>query len=376
VNSVLDLDQVLGIILNSATELLEGSSGSVMLFENVEEMRVVCELGNAAARGATVRIGDGIAGQVALLREPMLITGTIDRDPRAVPVTTAMCVPLVNRDEVLGVLNVNGTNERRFTEYDLRALTLFAEHASIAIANARLYEAELEHVAELVELDRMKSEFVATVSHELRTPLTSILGCTRTMQRRQLAPEVTDEFLQMIERQGTRLLHLIEDILDVQRTTAAVEPPPCGPVALDIVLDEVVRMQAATGRQVALRAGAGVVVLADRPSLERVFTNLVDNAFSHGGGEVEIEMEETTHDGAEATLVCVLDRGPGVPPEDAERIFDRFKRGPEAFSPGMGLGLYMVRSLVEAQGGRVWVTPRPGGGAAFRVLLPCAHAEE
>ncbi|HEX2040655.1 MAG TPA: ATP-binding protein, partial [Acidimicrobiales bacterium] len=77
-----------------------------------------------------------------------------------------------------------------------------------------------------------------------------------------------------------------------------------------------------------------------------------------------------------AALVCVLDRGPGVAPEDAERIFDRFKRGPEAFSPGMGLGLYMVRSLVEAQGGRVWVTPRQGGGAAFRVLLPCAHVEE
>jgi signal transduction histidine kinase len=286
-----------------------------------------------------------------------------------------MCVPLVNRGEVLGVLNVNGSAERRFTEYDLRALTLFADHASIAIANARLYEAELEHVAELVELDTMKSEFVATVSHELRTPLTSILGCARTMQRRELAPEVTTEFLQMMERQGTRLLHLIEDILDVQRTTAAEKAPPCGPVPLDTVLDEVVRVQAATGRHVTLDAAPGVVVLADRPSLERVFTNLVDNAFAHGGGDVEIEMEETTHDGADAALVVVLDRGPGVAPEAAERIFDRFKRGPEAFSPGMGLGLYMVRSLVEAQGGRVWVTPRPGGGAAFRVLLPSARVE-
>lgn len=381
VNSVLDLEQVLGIILNSATELLEGSSGSVMLFDDPEEMRVVCELGNAAARDAKVRIGEGIAGQVALLQEPMLITGTVDREPpsaaelRRLPVTTAMCVPLVNRGEVLGVLNVNGSTERRFTEYDLRALTLFADHASIAIANARLYEAELEHVAELVELDTMKSEFVATVSHELRTPLTSILGCTRTMQRRPLAPEVTTEFLQMIERQGTRLLHLIEDILDVQRTTASEAPPACGPVPLDVVLDEVVRVQAATGRHVTLRATPDVVVLADRPSLERVFTNLVDNAFAHGGGEVEVEMEESTHDGAAAALVTVLDRGPGVAPEDAERIFDRFKRGPEAFSPGMGLGLYMVRSLVEAQGGRVWVTPRSDGGAAFHVLLPCAHVE-
>jgi signal transduction histidine kinase len=381
VNSVLALDQVLGIILNSATELLEGSSGSVMLFDTPEEMRVVCELGNAAARDAKVRIGEGIAGQVALLQEPMLITGSVDREPpsaeeaRRLAVTTAMCVPLVNRGEVLGVLNVNGSPERRFTEYDLRALTLFADHASISIANARLYEAELEHVAELVELDRMKSEFVATVSHELRTPLTSILGCARTMQRRQLAPEVVTEFLEMMERQGTRLLHLIEDILDVQRTTAAESPPPCGPVPLDIVLNEVVAVQAAAGRRVALQVVPGVVVLADRPSLERVFTNLVDNAFAHGGGDVEVEMEKTTHNGVEAALVRVLDRGPGVAPEDTERIFDRFKRGPEAFSPGMGLGLYMVRSLVEAQGGRVWVAPRPGGGAAFHAVLPCASAE-
>ena len=376
VNSVLDLEQVLGIILSSAADLLDGSSGSVMLVENADQLRVVCELGNPRARGAAVRLGEGIAGQVALLREPMLISGRVDRKPpssdvpRDVAVSSAMSVPLVNRDELLGVLNVNAKGDRVFTEYDLRALTLFADHAAIAIANARLYEAELEHVAELVELDRMKSEFVATVSHELRTPLTSILGCTRTMVRRELAPEVTVEFLQMIERQGTRLLHLIEDVLDVQRTSA-VEEVPCEPLDLQVVLEEVCRMQAAVGRTVSLDAVPDTVVLGDRASLERVFTNLVDNGVFHGGGDVEIEVEAVTDGGRKAALVSVLDRGPGVTAEDAERIFDRFKRGADAFSPGMGLGLYMVRSLVEAQGGRVWVTPRPGGGAAFRVLLPC-----
>lgn len=371
VNSVLDLDQVLGIILGSATELLEASSGSVMLFEREDELRVVCELGNLGARDAIVRLGEGVAGQVALLREPMLVTGSVSRETRAVPVESAMCVPLVNRGEGLGVLNVNGSAERVFTEYDLRALTLFAEQAAIAIANARLYQAERVHVAELLELDRMKSEFVATVSHELRTPLTSILGCTRTMQRRELAPEVASEFLQMIERQGKRLLRLIEDILDMQRSVNA-DAVPMAPVRLDRVLEEVERMQEAAGRVVKLHVPPEVVVLADRPSLERVFTNLVDNALTHGKGAVEIEVEETTRDGEPAAVVAVLDRGPGVAPEDSERIFDRFKRGSETFSPGMGLGLYMVRSLVEAQGGRVWVTARPGGGAAFRVLLPCA----
>jgi signal transduction histidine kinase len=367
VNSVLELEEVLGIILSSAAELLEGSSGSVMLVDEGDELRVVCELGNPVALHATVRLGEDIAGQVALLREPMLISGQVRR-----PIESAMSVPLVNRDELLGVLNVNAAGDRVFTEYDLRALTLFADHAAVAIANARLYEAERVHVAELLELDRMKSEFVATVSHELRTPLTSILGCTRTMQRRDLPPNVTSEFLQMIERQGTRLLHLIEDVLDVQRSSA-LEAVPCEPLHVGDLLEEVRRMQAASERNVTVNAMADLVVLGDRPGLERVFTNLVDNAFTHGGGEVEIEVEPVVDDGGPAALISVLDRGRGVPPDDMERIFDRFKRGADAFAPGMGLGLYMVRSLVEAQGGRVWVNARAGGGAAFRVLLPCTQ---
>lgn len=368
VNSELDLDQVLGIILSSATELLEGSSGSVMLLDG-DDLRVVSERGSPSVVDEHVRMGDGIAGQVAMLQEPMLVNGRV-ASSRRVAVESAMSVPLVNRGGLLGVLNVNGSRERVFTEHDLRALSLFADHAAVAIANARLYEAERVHVAELVELDRMKSEFMATVSHELRTPLTSIMGCTRTMQRKQLPPDVTAEFLQMIERQGHRLLQLIEDVLDVQRTDA-VDDLGVAPLDVRLLLEEVQRMQAAAGRSLALGTVPHLVVLGDRPSLERVFTNLVDNAHAHGGGDVTVEVEAVIDGTVRAALVSVLDRGPGIDPAGAEHIFERFKRGTHAYSPGMGLGLYMVRSLVEAQGGRVWVTPRDGGGAAFRVLLPC-----
>ena len=368
VNSVLDLEQVLGIILSSATELLEASSGSVMLLDG-DELRVVSERGNPHAFDDHVRMGDGIAGQVAMLQEPMLINGRVESS-RRITVENAMSVPLVNRGGLLGVLNLNGSSERLFTEHDLRALTLFADHAAVAIANARLYEAERGHVAELVELDRMKSEFIATVSHELRTPLTSIMGCTRTMQRKQLPPEVTAEFLEMIERQGDRLLKLIEDVLDVQRTDS-VDDIGVAPLDVRVLLEEVQQVQATAGRGLALGAVPHLVVLGNRAGLERVFTNLVDNAHKHGEGDVTVEVEAVVDGTTRAALVSVLDRGPGVDPDDAERIFERFKRGAEASSPGMGLGLYMVRSLVEAQGGRVWATPRDGGGAAFRVLLPC-----
>jgi signal transduction histidine kinase len=380
VNSVLALEDVLDIILSSALELLEGHSGSIMMADG-EDLEVVSEHGNAAARHARVRIGEGVAGQVAFRREPLLISGRVagssdgEAYVRDKPVVSAVCVPLINRGELLGVLNVNGSEERTFTEYDLRALSLFADHAAISIANSRLYEAERSHVAELMELDRMKSDFVATVSHELRTPLTSILGCAKTLQRRELPEKIEREFVEMIERQGTRLLHLVEDIMQVQRTVSA-DHVLCRPVDLTACLEEVVRVQESTGRRVALYAHRGLVVSGEPDALQRVFTNLIDNAFSHGGGEVEVEAVASTLDGLPVVEVAVLDRGPGIPPDNRESVFERFKRGHEAFSPGMGLGLYLVRSLAEVQGGRVWVTDRPGGGAAFRVALPMPGDEQ
>ena len=378
VNSVLALEDVMEIILRSALELLEGRSGSIMMRDH-DELEVLCEQGNTAARNARVRIGEGVAGQVAARREPVLIRGKVaagvgpDGQARAVPVQSAVCVPLVNRDELLGVLNVNGTTERPFTEYDLRALSLFAEHAAMSIANSRLYEAERDHVAQLMELDRMKSDFVATVSHELRTPLTSILGCTRTLQRKEVPTEVANEFLHMIERQGTRLLNMVEDILDMQRTVVA-ETVSCRPIDMGMLLDEVTRLQGLAGRKVALYASRGLIAMGEPDGLQRVFTNLIDNAFSHGGGEVEVEAVPATLNGHPAVEVAVLDRGPGVPADDREAVFERFKRGRDAFSPGMGLGLYLVRSLVDVMGGEVSVHDRPGGGAAFRVVLPASEA--
>lgn len=373
VNSVLALEDVLDIILSSALELLEGRSGSIMLRDD-DKLEVLCERGNAAIRGARVRIGDGVAGQVAARREPVLVSGRVASDEgRDTPVQSAVCVPLLNRGDLLGVLNVNGTAERPFTEYDLRALSLFAEHAAMAIANSRLYEAERDHVAQLMELDRLKSEFVSTVSHELRTPLTSILGCAKTLQRRELPVDVAGEFVEMIERQGTRLLHLVEDILDMQRS-AAGEDVACRPIGVNGLLEEVVRCQAVAGRRVLLYAAPDLVVMGEPDALQQVFTNLIDNAFTHGGGEVEIEAVPTHLDGAAAVEIAVLDRGPGIPDVDREAVFERFKRGHDAFSPGMGLGLYLVRSLVGAMGGHVHADERAGGGAAFRVALPAAAA--
>jgi putative methionine-R-sulfoxide reductase with GAF domain len=157
----LELDEVLYSILRSACELLDATGGSVMLVEETD-LVTVCAIGRDAAAGQRERLGEGVAGYVAIRREPVLIDG--HADPELFPglalrppyVESSMSVPLVHRAELQGVLNVNAPIGRSFTEYDLRALSVFAEQASIAVANARLYEAERAHVAALLDLRKRR----------------------------------------------------------------------------------------------------------------------------------------------------------------------------------------------------------------------------
>jgi len=156
-NQLLELPELLETVLRSSCELLDANGGSMMLVEG-DELVTLCVRGREEAVGARLRLGEGVAGHVALRREPVLIEGHVD--PKEFPgladrepyVESAMSLPLVHRDEVVGVLNVNAAADYAFTEYDLRAVAVFAEQAAAAIANARLYEAERAHVAELIEL--------------------------------------------------------------------------------------------------------------------------------------------------------------------------------------------------------------------------------
>jgi putative methionine-R-sulfoxide reductase with GAF domain len=156
-NAHLELDELLDTILRSACELLDATGGSVMLVEETD-LVTVCAIGRDVAVDQRMRLGEGVAGYVALRREPVLIDGQADPDlfpglaDRAPYVESSMSTPLVHRAELQGVLNVNAPIGRSFTEYDLRALAVFTEQAALAIANARLYEAERAHVAALLDL--------------------------------------------------------------------------------------------------------------------------------------------------------------------------------------------------------------------------------
>jgi len=225
----------------------------------------------------------------------------------------------------------------------------------------------------LRELDRLKSDFVANVSHELRTPLTSIRGAVAASRLVEDRAQRT-ELLDVIERQALRLQGMVEEILAsarMEREQAAVDGPAEEPPLLRKVdLGALVRLAALdaqlAGHPVTVDAPEHYEVRADPEGLRRVVGNLIENAHKYGSAPVTVTLAQEQ----EHVVLSVIDRGPGVPLEDRERIFERFYRAdPNGVQPGLGLGLSIVRGVVESSGGHVWVDDAPGGGAAFRVAL-------
>jgi signal transduction histidine kinase len=335
-------------------------------------------IGNDEALESRVMVGEGIAGKVAVWRDAHLINGVPRAEefpglqPKAQEVRSAMSAPLIHREELLGVLNVNADIDREFNEYDLRALSLFAEQASSAITNARLYEAERSHVAELLELDLLKTEFVTRVSHELRTPLTSILAAAQTAQRPERLAE-HPEVVGIIERQARQLSTMVEELLTASKLD---QGRPTAPREVDLAgLTRSVAMDyyEGAGRRMTVEVPEEPVeVLADADSMRHVLDNLIDNAMKYGAPPITVRVER----GVAQAVLSVIDRGAGVPPDERERVFGQFHRVRRVDSqPGLGLGLPIVRGLVAAFGGRVWIEDAPGGGAAFRVTLPLLGAQ-
>jgi PAS domain S-box-containing protein len=235
------------------------------------------------------------------------------------------------------------------------------------------YEREREAARRLREVDRMKSDFLSTVSHELRTPLTAIIGFADTLTTRWPA---FDEARQrdLVERigiAGVRLEQLISDLLDfsrLERGQLQINLRPCNVAGL--VRETVSKLNTVLeGHDVNLELANDVEALADPTAFSRVLENLLTNAvkFSPPGAPIRVQARGLDED---EVLVRVEDEGVGIPPEDIERIFERFYRSNsgDSMAAGTGVGLAIVKEFTEAQDGRVWVESS-GSGSSFSVAL-------
>ena len=256
---------------------------------------------------------------------------------------------------------------------------------------------ELQRAVEhLRELDKLKSNFLATVSHELRTPLTSVIGFAEMLLEGiagKLQPE-QEEYVQTIFDRGEELLGLITQILEMSQLEVGAVRLDLQPVPVDQLLHRVVTSMHHDAEKVDVRLRTGdhslsVPVLVDADKLQRVLVNLVGNAikFTRDGGEVVLSateapirrpFEEETLFGEEmvdAVRITVADTGIGIPPEQLGRIFEAFYQvdaGPTREHGGAGLGLSIVRSLVSAHGGDVWAESAVGQGTKVHFTVPIA----
>ncbi len=281
-------------------------------------------------------------------------------------------VPLVSRHRPEGVLAVAARPNVQ-EAHDQRLLVALGMVMGLALDNCRLYESQRAHADRLQQINRMKSDFLTTISHELRTPLTSIKMAAEMLLEEEQTVDPDGpraRLVQNIVKGAARLTGLVADLVNVSRhdefqPRLELDPVPVG----DIVASAAAIIQplvAAKRQTLNIRLGdPTTLVMVDRLRFEQVLINLFSNAqrYTPEGGRIEVTSRSERGD----VIIRVTDSGPGVPPEDRERIFEPFFRGDRS---GLGLGLAIAKSLAELHNGRIWVGEAEGRGSTFCVAVP------
>ena len=301
---------------------------------------------------------------------------------RATGTRSLLMLPVGTGGRGLGILSVMMVGApRRWHRHEIQAALQCSAIAAQAIVALRLSQMQDEQVRRLTELDRQKTDFMATVSHELRTPLTSISGYLELLVDGDFG-EVTDGqhvALDIIGRNATRLRGLIEDLLVLNK----IEISGLQAVSEEVAVSDLLHAVTETMGPVAANSGVQLVctdvpddlrVRVDRGQLERALINLGSNAvkFTPEGGRVLMSAERS----GDSTIISVHDTGIGIPAGDLARLSERFFRAGNATAaaiPGTGLGLAIVRAIVEGHGGELVIASVEGEGTTMQVVLPVAR---
>jgi signal transduction histidine kinase len=359
----LELDELLPELLVRIHSILDVDTCAILLLDEASNelvARAAVGIEEEVEQGVRIPVGGGFAGRIAAERRPIVLK-EVDHAHVLNPILhekgikTLLGVPLIVRDNVIGVLHVGTLVHHRFTSDDVELLELVGERVALAIERARLHE-------ETRWLDELKLNFVAVASHELRTPATAVYGALATLRARELEPAVRAELEEVAWKQSDRLRRLIEQLLDLSRLDARSVQASPKPIVLRRVLEELVEEE--DGGDVVLDIDPSLVVVVDPLVVERVVSNLLANARSYGRPPVRISGKQHNRH----LRIAVEDSGEGVPEALQARLFDRFERG-IAGGEGSGLGLAIAKAYAVAHGGDLLHVPT-GRGGRFELTLP------
>ena len=382
----LSLDELLADLLNRVRDAINVDTVVILLHDSeTNELLAWAAKGleEEVDLGIRIPIGAGFAGKIAAQKSPVIISDIEGSELyndllRRRGIQSLLGVPLFVEGRLLGVIHVGKFIRYQFTEDDTRLLQLVADRIALAIDNARLFEEERAARQEAEAASRAKDEFLTTISHELRTPLTPVIGWIHMIRNGMLPALEAEHGLEVIEKNSLILKRLINDLLDMSAILSGKMRMEELPVPLAAVVREAVEtvrpIAAAHDIEVDLRVhdGASDIVTGDRARLLQVFWNLMSNAikFSSSGGKVSVSCEVA---GKEA-VVRVEDAGQGIAPAFLPYVFERFRQADGSKTRahgGLGLGLALVKSFVEAHEGTVEAeSAGVGAGSRFTVRLP------
>jgi signal transduction histidine kinase len=390
-NSTLRLKPLLGIIMDTAAEIVEAEAASVLLWDTKNrELRFAATTTSSAGQsiiGKLVPLEGSIAGSVMLENRVVVVENT-SSDPRhyskvdedtAFHTRSVLGVPMRSKNRLIGVLEAVNKRTPPWTADDSNNLSILAAQAAVAIEGAQLVAQLQKANDELSQLDKLKSDFIAIASHELRTPLGVILGYASFLQEAN-DPEVRSHASKMVNS-ALQLRRIIEDLTNLRYLEQNSSDLHIEEVPLDDLLNEVTQeiRSLAEAKRHSLRvipSTPGVRVYVDRIRMGMVLTNVLNNAirFTPEGGRIVVQTE-LRH--LREAWVTVTDSGIGLMPEQFERIFERFYQVEDHMTRvngGLGIGLSIAKALVEAHNGRIWATSAGlNQGTTITIAMPLVN---